>query len=212
MVSLKALAVSLAPLGLSRLPAAPVPLLQAPALSVAAQPSLPTVQAFLVVPAPGASPALPGPAPRAFARAPSGAAAQALDALPTAQFPQARAALKALGRLAGGDSRLSDSAFDGALTPRPAAVAAQKVRFAGVGDRDVYNPTAPFETEFRGKKVSVLAARVEPRESEASEVVFFRESRGAWRPLPGAPVLGLQDPFVTKVGGELVVGGVETFP
>lgn len=227
MLNLKALAVSLAPLGLGGLglPAAPIPVLHAPVLSVAAQPSLPTAQAFLVAPAPAASLALPKPAPRAAAFAHPAAAAEAGDALPAARFPQARAALKALGRLARGDGRLNDPMFDGALAPRPAvgtpaehqarrdaAVTAQKVRFAGIGDRDVYNPTAPFETEFRGKKVSVLAARVEPRESEASEVVFFQKSRGGWRPLPGAPVLKLQDPFVSKVGAELVVGGVQTFP
>ncbi|MBI5596099.1 MAG: DUF1861 family protein [Elusimicrobia bacterium] len=134
-----------------------------------------------------------------------------------------------LGRLARGDARLNDSFFDarslgggtvvGALAEHrerlraaEASAVGQKLRFTGIGGRDVYNPTAPFETEFRGRTLTVLAARVEPRDSEASEVVFFEESRGHWRPLPGAPVLKLQDPFVSKVGGELVLGGVETFP
>ena len=90
--------------------------------------------------------------------------------------------------------------------------AGKKLRFTGIGGRDVYNPTAPFTAMFRGKKVTVLAARVEPRKSEVSEVVFFERSGRSWRPLAGAPVLKLQDPFVTRVDGELVLGGVEIFP
>ena len=88
----------------------------------------------------------------------------------------------------------------------------RKLRFTGVGGRDVYNPTAPFRTTFRGRAVEVLAGRVEARDSESSEVVFFEKSRGRWRPLSGAPVLALQDPFATYIDGELVMGGVETFP
>jgi hypothetical protein len=93
-----------------------------------------------------------------------------------------------------------------------AAASGKRLRFTGIGGRDAYNPTAPFRTMFRGREVEVLAARVEARDSESSEVIFFRKSRGAWRPLPGAPRLGLQDPFVARIGGELVLGGVETFP
>lgn len=89
---------------------------------------------------------------------------------------------------------------------------AQKLIFEGVDGRDVYNPTAPFEAKLRGRKLEVLAARVEPRSSEASEAMFFEGTVGRWRPLAGAPVFKLQDPFFTKVGGELIVGGVETFP
>jgi hypothetical protein len=85
-------------------------------------------------------------------------------------------------------------------------VRGRRLRFAGVGDRDVYNPTRRFSIGGR----RVLAARVESRASETdSQVVFFEERRGVWRPVPGAPVLALQDPFAGEVGGALVLGGVE---
>ncbi|MGB7157963.1 MAG: DUF1861 family protein [Tepidisphaeraceae bacterium] len=83
-----------------------------------------------------------------------------------------------------------------------------KIRFVGVDDRDVYNTTAPIH--FRGQ--TVIAGRVEPRATELSTVVFFwRRADGAWEPCPGATQFpGLQDPCVTIVGGELIVGGVRS--
>lgn len=84
----------------------------------------------------------------------------------------------------------------------------ERLHFTGVGNRDVYNITAPFID--RGEPV--IAGRVESRDSEHSEVVFFHERDGAWRPRPGDPVLNLQDPFHARIHGELVVGGVEIFP
>lgn len=88
----------------------------------------------------------------------------------------------------------------------------KKLRFTGIGARDVYNPTAPFKMMVRGRATEILAARVEPRNSETSAVVFFEKSKGRWRPLEGAPQFQLQDPFFSQIGGELVFGGVETFP
>ncbi|UOQ45003.1 DUF1861 family protein [Halobacillus salinarum] len=85
---------------------------------------------------------------------------------------------------------------------------AEKLIFAGVGKRDVYNITAPFEDN--GKRI--IAGRVEARDSENSEVVFFSEQNGEWRPEPGLPTYSLQDPFVSKIHDELVFGGVEIFP
>ena len=84
----------------------------------------------------------------------------------------------------------------------------EKLIFKGVGERDVYNITAPFEDEGE----FVIAGRVEPRDSEYSEVVFFVQRNGEWVPREGAPTLPLQDPFFTKIGGELIVGGVQIFP
>ncbi|OXS57692.1 hypothetical protein B1A99_16720 [Cohnella sp. CIP 111063] len=84
---------------------------------------------------------------------------------------------------------------------------ALKLRFAEVGGRDVYNITAPFKAEG----VDVIAGRVEARDSEDAEIVFFAERDGWWRPLPGAPSLPYQDPFVCSVGGEWIVGGVEAW-
>ncbi|MRN56473.1 DUF1861 family protein [Paenibacillus monticola] len=85
---------------------------------------------------------------------------------------------------------------------------AAKLSFTGIGDKDVYNISAPFEDagEF------VIAGRVESRDSEHSEVYFFVEKEGQWLPREDAPVLRLQDPFHTRIGQELIVGGVQTFP
>ncbi len=80
-----------------------------------------------------------------------------------------------------------------------------KLRFAGVGDRDVYNISAPFQSAGR----RVIAGRVEARDSEDSIAVFFEEAEGIWYPIEGAPQFHLQDPFVAEIAGELVFGGVE---
>lgn len=82
-----------------------------------------------------------------------------------------------------------------------------RLMFAGVGNRDVYNITAPFEDNGE----LVIAGRVEDRDKESSEAVFFVERSGEWVPKNGAPVFALQDPFVTFIGGELVFGGVEVY-
>ncbi|REE56268.1 uncharacterized protein DUF1861 [Paenibacillus taihuensis] len=83
-----------------------------------------------------------------------------------------------------------------------------KLQFGGVGTRDVYNIAAPFEDEGE----LVLAGRVEQRDSEHSQIIFFVERDGVWMPREGAPVLTLQDPFHTRIGGELVFGGVQIYP
>lgn len=85
----------------------------------------------------------------------------------------------------------------------------ERLLFDGVGDRDVYNIAAPFVAEGR----AVIAGRVEARDTEDSQIHFFEEGAdGTWRPIEKAPVLPrLQDPCVTTIDGELIVGGVE-FP
>jgi hypothetical protein len=83
----------------------------------------------------------------------------------------------------------------------------QKLVFTGVGNRDVYNISAPFQDEGE----PVIAGRVEARESEASEIMFFVNRSGEWVPRKGSPVFALQDPFVTFVQGEIVFGGVEVY-
>jgi len=89
-----------------------------------------------------------------------------------------------------------------ASVPAPAGA---KLRFAGVDGHDVYNISAPFASDGR----MVIAGRVEPRDSERSVAVFFAERNGVWHPVEGAPRFALQDPFVTRVAGELVFGGVQ---
>ena len=83
----------------------------------------------------------------------------------------------------------------------------EKIRFINVDGRDVYNITAPFDVD--GKKV--IAARVEERHSEFSKVMFFVNSGETWEPLKGAPVFNLQDPFIAKIHGEIVFGGVDVY-
>ena len=87
-------------------------------------------------------------------------------------------------------------------------ISARKLTFQGVGQRDVYNITAPFQMDGQ----QVIPGRVESREVELSEIVLFAEARGAWQPIPGAMTFpGLQDPCVVWIGKELVLGGVR-FP
>lgn len=83
----------------------------------------------------------------------------------------------------------------------------RKLVFSGVGNRDVYNICAPFPDQGE----PVIAGRVEDRDRESSEVMFFVERDGEWVPRNGAPVFALQDPFVTFIGDELVFGGVEVY-
>jgi hypothetical protein len=85
------------------------------------------------------------------------------------------------------------------------------LNFAGVGDSgevavDVYNPSIPFTLDG----MTIIAGRVEKRTDERSRVIFFAEAEtdGVWLPIEGAPVLNLQDPFVTFAGDELIFGGV----
>ncbi|MFD0049403.1 DUF1861 family protein [Actinomycetes bacterium NPDC127524] len=84
----------------------------------------------------------------------------------------------------------------------------EKIIFSGIGEKDVYNITAPFED--RGELV--IAGRVESRDSEHSDVYFFTLQNGGWAPRANEPVLQLQDPFFTRIAGELVLGGVQIFP
>lgn len=72
---------------------------------------------------------------------------------------------------------------------------------------DVYNITAPFldEEEY------YIAGRTEPRDSENSQVIFFKKSAKGWEAQTDIEALPLQDPFVTKIGKELIFGGVEIF-
>jgi hypothetical protein len=83
----------------------------------------------------------------------------------------------------------------------------KKLRFTGVGARDVYNISAPFVDNGE----QVIAGRVEARDEESSEVMFFVERKGEWVQRNGAPIFTLQDPFFTFIHGELIFGGVEVY-
>ncbi|MFS0725709.1 DUF1861 family protein [Paenibacillus sp. 1P07SE] len=91
-------------------------------------------------------------------------------------------------------------------TARP--LEAAKLQMVGVQGRDVYNIAGPIRDEGEW----VIPGRVEHRDSEISEIHFFVQEGEVWVPRAGAPVYALQDPFFTYIGGELVLGGVQTFP
>lgn len=83
-----------------------------------------------------------------------------------------------------------------------------KIQFTGIEpDKDVYNITAPFQADG----TRYIAGRVERRDSEYSQVVFFRSAGDAWAADDTVPRLALQDPFVCRIDGQLILGGVEVF-
>ncbi len=90
----------------------------------------------------------------------------------------------------------------------------EKLSFHGVGEKDVYNITAPFK--FDG--VECLVGRVESPHADWStdwsdcKVMFFVPYEDGWTPLGDTPMLHLEDPFICFINNELVLGGVQVFP
>lgn len=80
------------------------------------------------------------------------------------------------------------------------------LEFEGVDGYDVYNCSTPFY--MAGKWL--MYGRVERRAEWSRSRTFLFESIGQdrWRRLPGSSVYPLEDPYVTCIGGELVLGGV----
>lgn len=86
-------------------------------------------------------------------------------------------------------------------------VNSSKIKFRLIqGQEDIYNITAPFQWE--GK--TWIAGRIEARDSEYSRIGFFEKAGSEWVEMPMEP-LYLQDPFVARIGEELILGGVEVF-
>ncbi len=84
----------------------------------------------------------------------------------------------------------------------------EKIKFTGIRNMDVYNITAPFKDQDE----TIIAGRVECRNNEDSSVMFFTEKDGTWSLKMDAPVFKLQDPFISRIKGELIFGGVKTYP
>lgn len=80
----------------------------------------------------------------------------------------------------------------------------RRILFQTQDKRDVYNITAPFADEGQ----PVIAGRVEGRDTEFSQVQFFVREGAEWVEANGNPRFELQDPFVSRMDGELVFGGV----
>ena len=85
----------------------------------------------------------------------------------------------------------------------------EKLKFSGVGDKDVYNITAPFKVDG----ITYILGRVESRDSETdTQSAFFVKDGDAWVPDKNKPIFKMQDPFFTKIDDEIIVGGIEIFP
>lgn len=80
-----------------------------------------------------------------------------------------------------------------------------KLTFHGVEGYDVYNCSIPFEWD--GKPY--IFGRVERRAEWARSWVRLFENTGQddWTLVPDSMVYQLEDPYIAKIGGELVLGG-----
>ena len=93
-----------------------------------------------------------------------------------------------------------------AYTETKALRNARKLTFLGAEGLDVYNISVPFEC--KGKPY--IAGRAEPRVTEWSTVRFFMQTApDTYTVLPEPVFQAFQDPFVTFIHGELVLGGVQ---
>ncbi len=80
-----------------------------------------------------------------------------------------------------------------------------KLKFSGVDSYTVYNPSIPFV--FDGKRY--MFGRVEKiNEYAASKICLFEDDGGVWKKCGRFGELPLEDPFITLIAGELVLGGV----
>jgi hypothetical protein len=81
------------------------------------------------------------------------------------------------------------------------------VKFIGIGEgKDAYNPSGPFSRD--GK--TYQWARVESREQQDAVTMLFEETgANEFTLVPDSPILPMEDPFISFVGEEMLVGGVE---
>jgi hypothetical protein len=79
------------------------------------------------------------------------------------------------------------------------------VRIDGIQQKVITNPSVPFFS----KGMEVLAVRADPGlELPDSKTYFCTRAGDGFRLMADAPVLALEDPFVTSIGGQIVLGGV----
>lgn len=84
----------------------------------------------------------------------------------------------------------------------------KKLNFEGISGYDVYNPSIPFKVSNK----TIMIGRVEKRESEHSEVVFFTEiSKNYYKVIENMKRYGLQDPFIAYINNKWILGGTEIF-
>ncbi len=82
-----------------------------------------------------------------------------------------------------------------------------KLVFKGVDGFDVYNPSIPFF--WQGKEY--IYGRVEKREkwAESKTYLFEKVKNDEWMVVPNSPIYSLEDPFVSVINDEIVLGGVD---
>ena len=82
--------------------------------------------------------------------------------------------------------------------------------FHGVDGYDVYNCAMPFVWEGQ----SCLFGRVERRAEWARSWVrlFANTGKDDWTVVPGSMIYQLEDPYVCRIGGQLVLGGTHQRP
>lgn len=80
-----------------------------------------------------------------------------------------------------------------------------KLKFHGVDGYDVYNSSIPFQ--WNGKKY--IYGRIEKREEWArSWIRLFEETgRDQWTLVPNDMIYQLEDPYISVINGELILGG-----
>ena len=100
-------------------------------------------------------------------------------------------------------SRFPDAKSKYEKFDKSTVLSSKVLKFVGVEGYDVYNPSIPFE--LNGK--TYIAGRVEKRSEERSKVKFF-EKKDDYYELIETQDLTLQDPFVTIIDGEIILGGV----
>lgn len=79
--------------------------------------------------------------------------------------------------------------------------------FVGVDGYDVYNPSMPFI--YQGKEL--ILARVEKRDSEVSKSIYFEKVNHQYAKRDDLMPLDLQDPCITMIEGDYVVGGTYVY-
>ncbi len=92
----------------------------------------------------------------------------------------------------------------------PGTIVAEKLHFTGIEGKTGYNPSAVFKLGKGAEATPTIAVRVESKDSEDdSKIVFFQRQGADWHPgVDLSRELALQDPYVTKIDGQHIVGGV----
>lgn len=87
---------------------------------------------------------------------------------------------------------------------------AELIKFEGVKENNVFNITAPFE--YKGE--TLIAGRIQASKDKslASTIGIFKQTGDSSFLLRNIfPAIGLEDPFVTSIKGNLILGCVKTY-